>query len=110
MKNRCSQSRIVLVAIVALLPALCATTGSVSGVVKDTSGAAITGARITLTSTSMGIKSSTTTSKAGTYNFPTVLPGQYDLHAEAKGFKPQNRAVVVHVDGRFKIDLTMESE
>jgi len=111
MEDRRSQFRIFLAAIVALLPGLCGTTGSISGVVKDASGAAIAGVRITLTNTSMGIKNAATTSKAGSYSFPTVLPGQYDLRAEAKGFKPKKRTgLVVHVDGAMRVDLTLDPE
>ena len=65
-------------------PALCGTFGSITGTVKDPSGAALAGARITLTNMSMGIKTALTTGKSGSYRFPTVLPGQYDLLARRR--------------------------
>ena len=92
-------------------PALCGTTGSISGMIKDSSGAPIAGARITVTNPGMGIKQNTTSGKNGSYRFPTLLPGQYELHAEANNFKPQSRTgLVVHVNGALRIDVTLEGE
>ena len=100
-----------LAAALVLMPGLCGTTGSISGLVKEHSGAPIAGARITLTNTGMGTKTSVATSKGGAFNFPILLPGSYNLRAEAKGFKPQDRTgLVVHVDGAMRIDLTLEPE
>jgi len=103
--------RVWVLATLVLFPVLCGTTGSVSGVVKDASGAAIEGVRVTLTNTNMGIKSAMTTGKKGLYAFPTVLEGQYDLRAEAKGFKPQiRRGLTIHVNSAIRLDLTLDPE
>ena len=51
------------------------TTGSIVGTVTDPSGAAVTGATITLTSTATGEGHSTTTDASGNYQFVLLPPG-----------------------------------
>ena len=101
----------VITAMLWVVPALCGTTGSIDGVVKDTSGTPIAGARITLINSGMGIKQNVTTGKNGAYRFPLVVPGEYELRAEAKNFKPQSKAgLVVHVNGALRVDLALDVE
>src|SRR5580704_6044556 len=95
----------------AVFPSLAGTTGRISGVLKDSAGAVIAGAQLTATNTATGVKSSASTDKKGAYGFLTLSAGRYDLHAEAKGFKPQNRpGVIVHVDDVIRIDLVLETD
>lgn len=104
------QSVLTLAAVIWATPVLCGTTGSIAGTIKDSSGTPIAGARITLTNLGMGIKKSTTARKNGSYSFPTLLPGQYELRAEAEKFKPQTRILVVHVNDALRIDLALETD
>lgn len=61
--------------------------GSVNGVVKDTSGAIIPGAEVTLTNTDTGLVLHGTTDGSGLYNFSPVKIGHYTVSASAKGFQ-----------------------
>ncbi len=63
------------------------TSGSLSGTVKDAHGAAITGARVQVTSTSRNETRTTQTGEDGRYVFPQLQPDTYKLHVEANGFK-----------------------
>jgi hypothetical protein len=91
--------------------AICGTTGSVAGVIKEPSGAPVAGAHITLTNSGTGIKQNVTSGKNGSYRFPNVLPGEYELHIETKNFKPESRkGLMVHVDSAIRIDMTLEAE
>src|SRR5712692_6551815 len=63
------------------------TSGSLSGTVKDAHGAAITGARVQVTSTSRNETRSTQTGEDGRYVFPQLQPDTYKLRVEANGFK-----------------------
>src|SRR6267378_3427328 len=63
------------------------TSGSLSGTVKDAHGAAITGARVQVTSTSRNETRTTQTGDDGRYVFPQLQPDTYKLHVEANGFK-----------------------
>jgi hypothetical protein len=73
------------------------TSGDVTGTITDPSGAAIPGAKVTLTSRSTGNVISTTTSATGNYRFSLLPPGAYTLNATATGFAPQKTAVQVTI-------------
>src|SRR5205085_5191083 len=97
-------------AVASFIPASwAATTGSITGTVKDQSGAVIPRANITVTNTAQGIQTKTTSDSSGLYTFPSLTVGRYDLHAEADGFKPQNKAgITVDLDAVVQIDLSLE--
>src|ERR1700686_2556898 len=78
-----------------------ATTGSISGTLKDPSGAVIPGATVIATNTAMGIQNKTTTDAKGVYTFPSLQVGRYDLQAEVEGFRPQKRnGLVIDADSK----------
>jgi hypothetical protein len=62
-------------------------TGSVSGVVTDSSGSVVQGVAITARESSTGTTYSTVSSGTGYYVFPSVRTGTYTLSAVASGFK-----------------------
>jgi hypothetical protein len=70
------------------------TTGQISGVVYDPSGAAVAGATVTLTSEA-GVKREVTSDSAGRYAFPLIPPGRYRLQARASGFEEASYEGVV---------------
>src|SRR5690349_11869827 len=59
----------------------------VSGRVIDPSGAAVAGSTITIVDPSTQYHSSAVTRTDGTFAFPELSPGTYELTAEAPGFK-----------------------
>ena len=63
------------------------TTGTLRGQVLDPAGAAVADARVTATNKETGVSTKTTTTSAGTYSFPSVLPGKYSVAVEVSGFK-----------------------
>jgi hypothetical protein len=69
----------------------------VNGTVMDSSGAVIPGAQVTVTNVATGIKSQTTTSSAGTFTIVGLIPGNYSVVVEAKGFKSAQENVTVEV-------------
>jgi hypothetical protein len=85
------------------------TYGSIAGVVADSSGAAISGAEVTLTNTGTAEKRVQQTGPDGLYSFVNLLPGQYRIDVEKPGFKRVARPdVVVEVGQAVRIDLTMQ--
>ena len=54
----------------------------------DPSGAAVSGAKITLTEPATGFQRTTTSNASGLYQFLDVPPGNYQLEAAATGFAP----------------------
>ena len=63
-------------------------TGNISGTVTGPRGASVSGAELTITNKISGQSAHTTTSPAGTYAVRDLIPGEYVLHVEAKGFQP----------------------
>jgi hypothetical protein len=86
-----------------------ATGGRITGTITNSAGAVVSGAHIVVTNTAQGVQTKATSDAKGTYTFPILPVGRYDLKAEAVGFKPQTRqAVTVHVDDKIQIDLILE--
>ena len=63
------------------------TTSRVTGTVTDTSGAAVSGATVTLTNEATGISLTTTTGESGTYVFDLIQIADYTVTVEKEGFK-----------------------
>src|SRR5689334_19695434 len=68
-----------------------AVTGSISGTIRDASGAVIPKARLTIINIAQGTRSKTITDQRGFYAFPSLPVGRYELLVEADGFRPQKR-------------------
>jgi len=62
-------------------------TGSIVGVVRDPSGAAIAGATVTLKSDATGVTRIVSTNEDGGYQFAAIIPGTYSVQATAQNFE-----------------------
>ena len=63
-------------------------TGSIVGTVKDTNGAAVPGATVTITDAQKKVVVRTITANDdGEFSAPNLQPGLYDIGAEAANFK-----------------------
>jgi hypothetical protein len=83
--------------------------GSVSGVIKDSSGATIPGAKLTLTNTTLKSAFKTASDAQGFYSFPSLPVGHYDLTIEATGFQTQQKTnLTVDTDAALRIDTVMQ--
>src|SRR5262245_33372175 len=92
-----------------LSAALASPTGSITGIIKDPSGAAIAGVHIVLVQAGTNTHLTTTSDANGNYQFPQLPPANYTLAAEANGFKKASvGTVVVKVDQTTRVDLTLE--
>jgi hypothetical protein len=89
---------------------LCAQTGvgQIQGTVGDPSGAVVPGAEVVLVNVETENRFQTTSSGAGVYVFPSLLPGEYRLTIAAPGMsKWEGRATLV-TGQRAVIDVTLE--
>ena len=83
--------------ILTLIPLFCATVAlygqnaSLSGFVKDTSGAAVPKAAVEIRSVDTGVKLRTVTNDLGIYSFASLRPGGYDVTVQAQGFQVSTR-------------------
>ena len=83
--------------------------GSIGGVVKDASGAAMPGATVTVTSVERKTVDTVVTNESGFYVKDRLLPGLYEVKAELTGFKtavlPEVR---VSVDTQTPINFDLQ--
>jgi hypothetical protein len=85
------------------------TTGSITGTVKDPSGAAIIGANVVISSPEHGITRQMATNSTGDYNQSALPAGKYDVIVTAPGFKKfQAKGVVLDVAEKARVDVTLE--
>jgi hypothetical protein len=83
--------------------------GSISGTVKDPSGAAITQASVSLVEAATGVRSSTVTDGRGTYTFPVLPVGDYVLEVNQSGFKPYRRTgIVLDTNSALLLDVVLQ--
>jgi len=101
---------LIAFALLLAVPQLWARTGgTLSGLITDASGAAITGAKITLTDRARHIAYQAVTDRQGVYTFPQLAVAHYDLMVAAAGFGSQRKADVgVDTDSALRIDITMQ--
>jgi hypothetical protein len=95
----------------AIWPAIlvAATTGSISGTVKDPSAAVIPGATVTATNTATNVQTKTVSDDKGFYTFPSLPVGRYNVKVEEEGFGTQARNnLEVDANGALVADLTLE--
>src|SRR5580700_1937982 len=78
-----------------LIQAQTITTGDVSGVVRDSSGAVIPSATINLKSVESGEGRTVTTNGQGAYHLTLLKPGTYLISATTSGLKSETARVAV---------------
>ena len=90
-------------------PVLADITGSVWGIVRDSSGAAVAGASVTLSNAETGLKRQLSSDETGRYEFLAVPVGQgYLVEVEAPGFKKFVQSDLrLLVNQRFRIDVDL---
>jgi hypothetical protein len=85
------------------------TNATVSGVVTDSQGAVIEGTTVTAQNVKTGVTLTTTSNDAGVYQFPSLLPGVYQISAEKSGFRKLTyNEVILEVSARVTLNLTMD--
>ena len=86
-----------------------AQTGSITGTVKDPSGAAIAGATVVVTSPERGITRTMLTNSSGDYNESALPQGTFDVIVTMTGFKKfEAKGVILDVAQKARVDVTME--
>jgi len=84
-------------------------TGTIRGSVTDPSGAVISGAEVTLTSTATSETHTVTTNDQGEYVLPELQPGTYDLRFKHANFKEQvSRGVQLFVSSTAVVNAALQ--
>jgi hypothetical protein len=83
--------------------------GSILGTVTDPQGAAVVGAKITVTDLNKGTTQQTTTNESGNYSVSHLIADLYSVKVEAPGFKStEQKNVPVSVDAGARVDLQLQ--
>ncbi len=103
---------LVILSVCALVPTSAraqAVYGSIFGTITDQSGAAVVGAKLTVTSVQKKIRFETTTNGAGNYSVTHLIPDQYDVRSEAPGFKVvESTSIPVYADQAARLDVQLQ--
>src|SRR5258705_3155392 len=106
----CGVALAALLATVAAAPAHAQEiTGSVSGTIKDSSGAVLPGATVTVRGGRLpAAGQSVNTSASGEYRVALLPPGTYSVEAQLPAFSPQVRkSVEVRIDAQTRVDFVL---
>jgi hypothetical protein len=92
------------------LPVLAQTTStSILGTVTDPSGASIAQAKVTARNVRTGVVTETVTTTTGDYAIPLLDVGEYEVTAEAQGFKPETRGgVQLRINEKVRVDFQLQ--
>lgn len=107
-------NRVVLWALLAVLlsavPAAAqVTTAQINGTVTDSSGAAVAGAKVTVTNPETGVTRTTETNSSGYYAASQLMPGKYELRIEKGGFSTvQQKGVELRVGQQSTLDFQLK--
>jgi hypothetical protein len=84
-------------------------TGTVTGVVTDSSGAVVLGAQVQLMDEEKGFIFKATSDASGSYLFRSVPPGSYKLSVVAPGFKSETRSgIILAVDHNVTVNFSLQ--
>ena len=84
-------------------------TAEVIGVIRDTTGGALRGSKVTLLGVATGVSVVAETDENGNFHFFNVRPGRYTLKSEAQGFRAAaSDEFSVTVGARQRVELTMQ--
>ena len=84
------------------------TLGTITGEVKDGSGAIIPGASVSATNTGTNATREMSSNESGIYTFTALPPGPYVVKSELQGFKTVEQKVDLHVEQTVRVNFTME--
>src|ERR1051326_3043349 len=84
-----------------------APTGGISGVVMDESGAVIPGVKLAISNLDTGLTRELTSNAEGGFAAASLPAGNYEIKADAAGFKALVHKAVVAAGSTSTIDLTM---
>ncbi|MGA2859757.1 MAG: carboxypeptidase regulatory-like domain-containing protein, partial [Candidatus Sulfotelmatobacter sp.] len=84
-------------------------TGSLTGVVADSSGARVAGALVTLTNANTGVAVNVPSTSTGIYFFGGVVAGTYSLQVTQKGFRTfKANGIQIHVQQTDNLDVHLQ--
>ncbi|HXC00813.1 MAG TPA: carboxypeptidase regulatory-like domain-containing protein [Terriglobales bacterium] len=82
--------------------------GTVSGTVKDSTGAVVPNATVNAINIDTGVHATLTTNGSGFYSFPQLNVGRYSIAIEKNGFKPYQRTgITIDANSALTVDAVL---
>src|SRR5580700_4266833 len=109
----CNQKALFAATVCSLTYSVCGllygqATGSISGTVSDAAGAALAGAKVTVTAPATGSSRDGVSDSNGRYVVPLLGVGNYTIHVEQQGFQPaEAKDVRLQVDEHRELDFKL---
>ena len=104
--------KLLAVGLVALLAPLCfgqANLATLTGIVTDTGGGVIPGAEVTVINTGTAISRDQGTNAVGSFTFPALIPGDYQLIVTSEGFQQHvEQGIVLRTGDNRRIDIKLQ--
>lgn len=109
-RAQCIPVLALLVLLIAFATSLHAQVASatISGKVSDSSGAAITGATVTIKNTATGEATQAETDSSGSYVVKNLVPGDYEVSVSAPGFASKTSTITVAQSATQSVDFSLE--
>ena len=83
--------------------------GTITGIVKDSSGGVIPGATVKVVNESTSVSVEAIDRRAGSYRFETLVPGPYRVEASLDGFETAERRIALEAGQTPAIDVTLSA-
>src|SRR5258706_12920335 len=84
-------------------------TGSITGIVTDSSGAVVPEAGVTVTNADTNVARVTTSTASGDYAVTGLLPGRYSVSVKKSGFRSATLAAfALQVDQKARVYIALE--
>jgi hypothetical protein len=83
--------------------------GTITGAVRDASGAVVPGAKVTVTNNATNVATAVSTNDAGEFTAPSLDAGTYTVRVEKEGFRPaQTTGLTVSAATTVRSDSTLQ--
>src|SRR3982750_3212762 len=89
-------------------PAFAQSLGTITGEVKDSTGAIVPGATVTVTNKGTNATRTTSSNEVGLFEFPALPPGEYTVKTKIDGFKTTSRDLELQVQQTARVDFTLQ--
>ena len=105
---RCTRLAALSLALISVLFAQ-SDRGTITGAVRDASGAVIAAATVVVTNRATNVANTLTTNEVGEYTVGSLPAGLYDIRIEKSGFRPsEERALTLSAATTVRADATLE--
>jgi hypothetical protein len=83
--------------------------GSITGAVRDASGAVVPSAKITVTNSATNVTVNAVSNDQGEFTVPSLQPGTYTVRIEKQGFRPnEEKGLPVDAGSNVRADATLQ--